>query len=74
MIYIYRSLWVVGYVPLFILELFAFILTLFTYPIVGVFYFIKTGNVENIPYEPILPMLWLDGKYKKLLNKIENSL
>lgn len=68
MIYIYRFLWLVGYVPVFMISIFAFILTIFTYPIVGAFYFIKTGNAENIPYEPILPLVWLDDKYKKLLN------
>jgi len=64
----------VGYVPVFMISLFVFILTILTYPIVGVFYFIKTGNVENVPYEPVLPLVWLNDKYKKLLNKIENSL
>ena len=45
---------------------------LLTYPFVGVFYFIKTGSCENIPYYFITPVMDLDDRYKKLLLKIED--
>ena len=71
MVYIYRFLWMMGYILLFILEMFAFGFLMLTYPIVGAFYFVKTGDVENIPYHFFTPVLWIDEKYKNLLEKIE---
>ena len=72
MIYICRFIWLIGYVPLFILECIMIFILLLTYPFVGVFYFIKTGSCENIPYYFITPVMDLDDRYKKLLLKIED--
>lgn len=67
MIYIYRLFWLIGYIPLFLLECLMFLLLMFTYPFVGGFYFIKTGNAENIPYHFDEPIIWIDKKYKSLI-------
>ena len=32
---------------------------------------VKTGDIENIPYHFFTPVLWIDEKYKNLLEKIE---
>lgn len=50
-----------------------FIVLMFTYPIVGAFYFIKTGDVENIPYHFFAPIMYIDEKYKNMLIKTENK-
>lgn len=69
----FRFIWLVFYIPVFILECIILFFTFITYPFVGAFYFVKTGDVENTPYEPITPMLYIDKMYKKLLTKIENK-
>lgn len=67
MIYLYRILWLIGNIPLFVLEGIMFLVLMFTYPIVGAFYFIKTGDVENIPYLFYEPVKYIDNKYCELL-------
>ncbi len=69
MICIYRFIWLIGYVPIFTLEVLVLLLMIFTYPILGAFYFIKTGDVENIPFTPVEPAIWIDEKYHSLLGK-----
>lgn len=39
-------------------------------PIVGAFYFVKTGDVENTPFTPEFLAIKLDTAYKKLLKYI----
>lgn len=47
-----------------------FFITIFTYPLIGAFYFIKTGDCENIPFTPdVIPTI-IDNTYKKLLKYI----
>lgn len=73
MIYVYRLLWLIGYIPVFLLELVMFIVLMFTYPIVGAFYFIKTGDVENTPYHFFAPVMYVDEKYKNMFIKTEDK-
>lgn len=73
MIYIYRFLWLLFYIPIFFIELIMFSLMLLTLPIIGIFYFIKDGHLENTPYQIINPIMYVDVKYKELLDKIEKK-
>lgn len=68
--YIFRTLWLIGYIPVFVIEMCLFVITLLTYPLVGAFYFIKDGNCEMIPYVPEDLVLWMDNKYISLLKFI----
>ena len=72
MIYLLRFLWVIFYVPVFIVELIMFCLFIATRPIVALFYFIKNGDLESVPDNLLMPMLWIDEKYKSLLDVIED--
>lgn len=65
--YIFRTLWLIGYIPVFIFMSVCFLIMIFTYPLIGAFYFIKTGNCEYIPLAPdVIPTI-IDNAYKKLL-------
>lgn len=66
--YILRTLWLIGYIPVFIFECIVFLITLFAFPLILAFYFIKTGNYEDCQFIP--PSLSIDVKYKELLNHI----
>lgn len=69
---ILRLLWLIGYIPIYALELVVFMLALFIiFPISGAYFFVKTGDVENTPFLPEDPCKWIDKKYRILLNKIE---
>lgn len=65
--YIFRTLWLIGYIPVFVIEMCLFVIIILTYPLVGAFYFIKCGNTEMIPYVPEDPVLWIDNKYRSLV-------
>ena len=49
MIYIYRTLWLIFLIPLFIIEFLLFAISIPLFIIAGTVYFIKTGDVENTP-------------------------
>lgn len=67
---ILRLLWLIGYIPIFILELIVLIPASFIiFPIVAAYYFVKTGDVENTPFLPHDPVIWFDEKYRNLLKK-----
>lgn len=68
--YVFRTLWLIGYIPVFTIEMCVFIITLLTYPLVAIFYFIKCGNTEDIPYVPETLSVWIDNKYTSLLKFI----
>lgn len=68
--YIFRTLWLIGYIPVFIFILVGFPITIFIHPLVGAFYFIKTGNCEDIPFTPAIIPIIIDNAYKKLLKYI----
>lgn len=68
--YVFRTLWLIGYIPVFVIEMCVFVITLLTYPFVAAFYFIKCGNTEDIPYMPENPPVWIDNKYTSILKFI----
>lgn len=72
MIYIYRTIWVIGYILLSIIVVAISFIDVVIYPAVGLFYFIKTGSFESIPYSPMEFLFWAYGKYEDLLKKIED--
>ena len=65
--YILRTLWLIGYMPVFIFTSVCFLIMPIIYLLVGAFYFIKTGNCEDIPLTPDFLSIYIDGKYKELL-------
>ena len=65
--YILRILWLIGYVFVFIILMCCFFISIFIYPIVGGFYFVKTSDVENTPFTPINLTNHLDNAYRSLL-------
>ena len=65
--YILRTLWLIGYIPIFIFECIVFLIMLFTYPFILAFYFIKTGNYEDCPFIPPSLPIYIDDKYRELL-------
>ena len=68
--YILRTLWVIGYIPVFIFECIVFLIMLFAFPLILEFYFIKTGSYENCPFIPPSLPIYIDDKYKELLSHI----
>ena len=71
--YILRTLWLIGYIPVFIVEVIGAILCLsLVYLMVAAYYFIKTENLDGMYENPLIPILWFDDKYKILLDKIES--
>jgi hypothetical protein len=68
MIYIKRFLWALGWVPMFIIGLILCLVSIFSFPFIAMFYYIKSGDVETTP-DKFLPMcctLQLENKYRKL--------
>ena len=68
--YIFRTLWLIGYIPVFIFMSVAFFITIFIYPLALSFYFVKTGDCENIPFAPDVIPIITDNAYRKLLKYI----
>ena len=68
--YVFRTLWLIGYILVFVIEMCVFVITLLTYPLASAFYFIKCGNAEAIPYYPEDLSVWIDDKYTSLLKFI----
>jgi len=72
MIYIKSFLWVLGWVPVFILGLILCFVSVFSSPFIAMFYYIKNGDVETTP-DKFLPMLCasqLENAYRKLEPKL----
>ena len=70
--YILRMLWLIGYIPVFIFECIIFFTILFVYPLALGFYFIKTGSYENCPFIPPSLSIYIDYKYRELLNYVSD--
>ena len=68
MIYIKRFLWVLGWVPIFIIGLILCLISVFSFPVIAMLYYIKNGDVETTP-DKFLPMyctIQLEKVYRKL--------
>lgn len=72
MIYIKRFIWILGLVPVFIIGLILCLTSLVLSPFIGIFYYIKNGDLETIPdkFLPMYSAIWLEGAYKKLEPKL----
>ena len=68
MIYIKRILWALGWIPVFILESVLGLSSIFLFPFIGLFYYIKNGDVETTPdkYLPMMLAIHLGIVYKRL--------
>ena len=71
--YILRTLWLIGCIPVYIFTVILSFVTFLTYPLIGAFYFIKTGSCENGPFIPISILIYVNEKYKKLLKYINEN-
>lgn len=72
MIYIKRFLWALGCVPVFIFGLILCLINMLLFPLIGLFYYIKNGDVETTP-DKYLPIRWpvqLENIYRKLEPKL----
>ena len=70
MIYLLRTLWVLFYIPVFLLECIAFLFGVIIYPLVVGIAYIKTGKESN--YSSGMIAEKIEKVYCKLKDKIEN--
>jgi len=79
MIYLYRFLWVMFYIPVIVFTFLIFILSIPIFALVRLFYFIKTGDEDCTPDEPIpfelvaLIFSWYTNILEKIEEKYENK-
>lgn len=71
--YIFRTLWLIGCLPVYIFAIILSLVIFFTYPLIGAFYFVKTGSCENCSFTPISILRYINDKYKKLLKYIKEN-
>lgn len=71
MIYILRTLWVLFYIPIFLIECIAFLLGAIIYPLVVGIAYIKTGKESN--YSSGVMAMFIEKKYSKLKEQIEKT-
>ena len=65
--YILRTLWLIGYIPVFIFECIVFLIILFAFPLILAFHFIKTGDYEDCQFILSSLPISIDDKYRKFL-------
>ena len=70
MIYFLRILWVLFYIPVFLLECITFLLGIFISPFVDGIVYIKTGEYKD--FNPGIISEYIEKEYDKLKDKIEN--
>lgn len=68
--YILRTLWLIGYMPVFVFICIIFLVMIFVYPLAVAFYFIKTGSCEKCTFTPDVLSTYIDVKYKELLKHL----
>ena len=75
MIYLYRTLWLVFYIPILIIGFLMFVLSILLFAIGCVIWFVKTGDIEDTPDEliPFKLTVMLFNWYNELLEKIEDN-
>ena len=68
MIYIKRFIWALGCVPMFILGIILGFINMVLFPFIGLFYYVKNGDVETTPdkYMPLHLAIQLEDAYRKL--------
>lgn len=73
MIYVYRTLWAIGYIPVYICVLIAFLIGAITYPIVDVIDYIIHGATHNMKWDIGTMAFYIAEKYSKLKDLIEKQ-
>ena len=71
MIYILRTLWAIGAIPVHLCNCLRFAIGLLTYPIVGGIYYIIHGSTDTMKWEVDTMAQFLSKKYSKLKDLIE---
>ena len=71
MIYIYRTLWVLAYVPVFVIESLCLLVGVILWPIIGAYHYIRKGTTANMKYTPDRLPFYIDGKWQRLGQHIE---
>lgn len=73
MIYFFRTLWVMAYVPVFIIESISLLVGFLLWPFIGAYYYIRHGTTANMKFSPdTLPSI-IDEQYQKLRKYIEKQ-
>ena len=75
MIYLYRTLWLVFYIPILIIGFLMFVLSIPLFGIACAIWFVKTGDVEDAPDDliPFKLTVMFFNWYNELLEKIEGN-
>ncbi len=68
MIYIKRFIWALGWVLVSVIGLILCLISMLLFPFIGLFYYIKNGDVETTPdkFLPIRCTMQLENEYRKL--------
>lgn len=70
MIYILRTLWILFYIPVFLLECITFVLGVFISPCLNGIKYIKMGEYGD--FNPAIVSEYIEKEYDKLREQIEN--
>lgn len=71
MIYILRTLWILGYFPVLLMQSITLVLSLATYPLVMGIYYVIRGEIETLKYSPGTIPEYIGKQYDKLKKLIE---
>jgi hypothetical protein len=71
MIYVYRTVWVIGTIPVFLFEWFLFYIGLLTYPMVSGIYYIIHGTNDDMKWKSDTMADFVCKKYSKIKELIE---
>lgn len=72
MIYVYRTLWAVFGIPVYLITCLAFAIGFITYPLVGMIHYIIHGTVY-MDWEVDTMAIFIEKKYSKLKEQIEKT-
>lgn len=73
MIYVYRTLYSLGAIPVLLFTCLLFSIGLLTYPIVGGIYYIIHGTIDTMKWEVDTMANCVSKKYSKLKDLIEKQ-
>lgn len=71
MIYIYRTLWAIFYIPIFLMECVAFVIGCLSYPFIAFVYYVKHGSTIGLKWAVDTMAFWIEKKYQNLRTFIE---
>lgn len=73
MIYLYRTLWAVFGIPVFLITCLVFFIGLISYPLIEIIYYIIHGTTDTMKWEVDTMALYIEKKYNKIKEKIEKE-